>query len=458
MKHLRIMLATLALLVASPLWAQNAAESPSNQPPESLELERTTKQTPPPMDWSHKLTGDWGGARTELANMGLTLDVDLTQVMMVNTRGGASTNSGFRYSGSTDYTLTINTQKMGLWPGGMILINAETKWGDSVIDKAGALSPVNMDAIKPGFGDGCEMTLSEWILFQRLDDKGMFTLVAGKLDGSRAFDQNAFANDERTQFMNTALRNNLVIPTFLPYTDLGIGLVFAPNDWFRMVTAVADAEGDPSRTGFDTAFHDDANTTVIHEFGFKVHPFDLEGNYRFGFIWSSKDTVDLVPRTPFRQTGGLMMSILGRELATKVVQTIAPFDTNPDNIAVYFNFDQWLWKEAGTTDQGIGAFGRYGWARADVNAVNHFYSMGLGGKGLIPGRDRDTCGIGMYHLNLSNELPSMFHSETGFECYYNIEVTPWLHVSPDLQVIVDPGGTDDNDVAVVGGIRVQMNL
>jgi len=51
------------------------------------------------------------------------------------------------------------------------------------------------------------------------------------------------------------------------------------------------------------------------------------------------------------------------------------------------------------------------------------------------------------------------HSEQGVECYYNIEITPWLHISPDLQFVVDPGGgLDSHDVAIVGGVRVQMNL
>ena len=84
--------------------------------------------------------------------------------------------------------------------------------------------------------------------------------------------------------------------------------------------------------------------------------------------------------------------------------------------------------------------------------------LGVGGQGVIPERDNDTFGIGYYHLSLSNGMPDMFHSEQGVECYYNIEVTPWMHVTPDLQVIVNPGGTDDNDVALVGGLRVHLSL
>ena len=46
----------------------------------------------------------------------------------------------------------------------------------------------------------------------------------------------------------------------------------------------------------------------------------------------------------------------------------------------------------------------------------------------------------------------------GFEAYYNIEVTPWLHITPDLQVIIDPAGMDDVSTAVVAGVRMQMSF
>lgn len=39
----------------------------------------------------------------------------------------------------------------------------------------------------------------------------------------------------------------------------------------------------------------------------------------------------------------------------------------------------------------------------------------------------------------------------------NFEITPWMHISPDLQVIIDPGN-NDNDVAIVYGMRMQMTF
>jgi porin len=165
----------------------------------------------------------------------------------------------------------------------------------------------------------------------------------------------------------------------------------------------------------------------------------------------------LQPISPFKETGPLMINLLGLDLASEVVSYL-PHKTSLDNVMVYSNFDQYLYTEQEDPTQGIGLFGRFGWARDDVNPINYFYSLGVGGKGVIPTRDNDTCGIGWYYLDLSNDLPFPFHSEQGIECYYNIEIAPWLHVTPDIQVIKDPGGTSAYDCAWVAGLRVQMNL
>ena len=44
------------------------------------------------------------------------------------------------------------------------------------------------------------------------------------------------------------------------------------------------------------------------------------------------------------------------------------------------------------------------------------------------------------------------------ELYYNIEVTPWLHITPDLQIIDNPTGSKDVDTALVAGVRMHMEF
>ncbi len=166
------------------------------------------------------------------------------------------------------------------------------------------------------------MILSEFF-YQHVLFEGKLILLAGKLFGGRAFDANVFADDERTQFMNVALRKNVMIPGFLPYTTLGVGAVVNPTPWLSVITAVPDSDGRAKTTGFETAFHGPANTTVIHEWAFKIKPFDLPGNQRVGFVWSSKDCQRVDPPWLFNRTAELVFRMLGPSLALKLVNTVA---------------------------------------------------------------------------------------------------------------------------------------
>jgi porin len=47
-------------------------------------------------------------------------------------------------------------------------------------------------------------------------------------------------------------------------------------------------------------------------------------------------------------------------------------------------------------------------------------------------------------------------AETGFEITYSDQITPWLRVQPDLQLVVDPGGDQDRDELWVAGLRIEI--
>ena len=62
--------------------------------------------------------------------------------------------------------------------------------------------------------------------------------------------------------------------------------------------------------------------------------------------------------------------------------------------AMYYGFDQYLWHPGGDTKRGIGIFFNFGATDGEANPIKYSYSMGVGGKGVIPGRPHDTFGIG----------------------------------------------------------------
>jgi porin len=112
-------------------------------------------------------------------------------------------------------------------------------------------------------------------------------------------------------------------------------------------------------------------------------------------------------------------------------------------------------------EQGVGIFGRFGWADRDSNPIERFYSIGIGGRGIIPGRDRDSFGVGYYYQEVSNQVSDFvatiadLDDGQGGEIWYSIELTPWMHLTLDFQVIESTGPFD---TAIVGGLRGKVDF
>ena len=395
---------------------------------------------PAVIDWNHDARYD------ELAEQGIKFDIDVTQIFQANARGGKTTNNGFAYSGSVDYTFTLDTGRLGWWPAGQIKIKAETQFGRSINGKTFSLMSPNADALFPD-PDEHKTTVSDVLLTQFLSDH--FGFAIGKID-FRGGDANVFAHSETTQFMNLALVANPVILPFAPYSALMAALIFRPTDDLVVGLTFLDSHGSPSVSGFDTAFHSPEGVTVINEWDFTIRPYGLTGHQRFGLVYSNREfrLLDQDPRV-----GGPLSAL--RTLRNLIGNP----ETRGDDWCVYYNFDQYIYVEADDPTQGIGLFGRFGWSTGEANPFDAFYSIGIGGKGILEDRDNDTFGVGYYYLDMSDDLPSLLglSSEQGIELYYNIEVAPWLHITPDIQYIIDPGGGAYDD-AIAVGVRMQMNF
>jgi porin len=112
--------------------------------------------------------------------------------------------------------------------------------------------------------------------------------------------------------------------------------------------------------------------------------------------------------------------------------------------------------------QGLGVFARYGYRDPDVNRIEHFWSLGLQLQGPTATRPDDVVAFGMYQAHASSAFrhardPDVLR-ETGLECYYAAQILPWLTFTPDLQVIVMPGGSRSAADAVMLGFRWRVTF
>jgi porin len=402
-----------------------------------------------------RLTGDWFGLRDEMGKKGIVLDLDFLGTPQGVLTGGNDTEAQFW--GNAEYTLNVDTQKLGLWPGGFFNGQAISGFGDTVTRAAGAIIPVNFANLLPVPNQNQTALMN--LTFTQFLSKN-FGLYAGKIYTFTGGDVNDFAHDYHSTFLNTALLLNMTL-AFVPFSGYGGGLMILPWDGSVVSVVAIDPSGSPTNNDISEAFRD--GVLLNGQARFTIKPFGLVGHQLVGFIWSDKERVSL-QQDPANIARALVLNIPLQ--SPNVVNS---------TWSIYYNFDQYLWSPEGHPDQGIGTFFRFGASDGVANPIKYAFSAGISGKGIVPGRPRDTFGLGWARTQFSNNFVPILRErlhigldkEDAFEMYYNATITPWLQMSLDLQIInpalkktLNSSGTalKNVDTSVVGGVRMYIRF
>src|SRR5262244_3287793 len=159
--------------------------------------------------WSRpRLTGNWGGLRDELGKKGVVLDVDLLQTLQGVATGGR--NEVATYWGTAEYTLNVDTQKLGLWPGGFLRVQGLSSFGQNINNASGALISPSFSSLLPE-PDNRTTGLMNLTFMQFLSPH--FGVFLGKVNGLGG-DDNAFAHDYHSTFLNSGLNFNMALSLF----------------------------------------------------------------------------------------------------------------------------------------------------------------------------------------------------------------------------------------------------
>ena len=422
-----------------------------------------------------RLTGDWFGYRDEMGKRGVVLDLDLLQILQGTATGGRDT--GVSYDGVAEYTLNVDTGKLGLWPGGFLKVYAMSGFGDSENPDAGAIGPVNMAAVLPFPNTSTALMNLTYMQFLTK----WFGVFAGKINGLDG-DANAFAHNYRTQFLNLGLNLNMAL-ALAPFTAFGGGIVVVPWEGAVFTAIAEDPSGTPGSNNLGKAFDD--GVAVAAEGHVTIKPFGLVGHQLVGGYWDNKERLTvqqdpsniarlfLTERFPRLEDPGPVLRRLLERFFPQLLVPAQPATTQNYTWTVYYNFDQYLWNPGSDPTKGVGMFFRFGASDGQVNPIKYAYNVGFSGNGIVPGRPADTFGLGWSRLQFSNNLAPFLRDtlnlgldhEDAVELYYNAAVTKWLGLTVDLQIVdqglkktLSNGQLKDVDTAVVGGLRAYVRF
>ncbi len=362
----------------------------------------------------------------------------------------ADWNENSEYGGTIYYNVNLDFDRMGLIPGGLLTMRASSRYGKAVNDISGSIVPVNTDAsylTASSPNEDIDLWLPVINYTQFFSEE--FALGFGKYDTLDS--PNEFAGGRgRSQYWNQTINTALSPLLVAPNVTTGAVALWMPNEKLQITGMVGTITDTSNRSGFND-FDDGLYGTIIFTYQYQLA--ELPGGLVFmpGYGWD-RDFTELDGRINIDE---------GQLVPT----------TKDDTWFVSASFWQYLWtKEAakqlidvndGRQDlQGVGVFLRYQTADPDANPLDYSITGGINAKGLIPGRDNDAMGIGYVYNKLSDDrlldAIGIDAQSSVWELFYNIELTPAVHLTLDAQLVESafPGV----DTATILGTSLQMRF
>lgn len=472
-----------ALLFARPgvLPGQSLSDSkparPERQQRESTipnEAAPTTPTTPPNQDFltqwfeGDALLGNWGGERDELIKEGVTFFGSYEADMADNVQGGRS--SGQAYADNINFGLRFDMQKLAGWDGAKIVVNGLDRNGQNL----SANHIGNFFPVQQVYG-GQTLFLYGLFLDQSfLDDQ--LSWKAGRF---------AMTDDFATSpiyglYMNNGIDGNpkslLVTDAFSAYpgSSWATRLRYDPSRELTLKVGASQADNriyEPNKHGVDFGIRGYDGVTFLGEVDWSPVFFEdrsaaettaaapvhrdeeppvngLAGHYWFGGYYSTLALPEFTNST------------------TGSGPTIVHTDAN-ESYGFYWHADQMVYQARPNTKEGLTLWIDF---MLEPNQSTQLLPYEINGgatyRGLIPARPDDVFIFGamdgIFNRNhaLTAETLGVVDagSEQVYEFAYQVQMTKFFYVQPDVQWVVHPSGTDAIEDAVVLGLRLGITF
>lgn len=367
--------------------------------------------------WLHgdRLVGDLLGAGPFLRKYGIGLECsyvhDVYQAL-----GGA--DEGFRQSRFLDLNLTVDLDEAVGWQGATFFVDTYHVSGSGVGAKVGDIQGVsNIEAERDN------ILASLWLEQYLFDDT--LRLKVGKLDANNEF---AFA-ENASDFLNSSMGFSptiFVLPTFPDPAYAVVAELFATEESSLRVGVHDGAGAEGIRTGRrgpESFLGDPADLFLIGQVGTSWQEGVLGRPGRLGVgTWQHTGRFERFRGGTKRQTRGYFLVL---------EQSVAVVDVS--EVQGYL--------QAGTADES-------------VSVIRTHLGAGAVWSGFAGGRER--AGFGATWVEFSRVAGFDDPYELALELFTAFPVTPWLAIQPDIQYVIQPGGTRRNENALVLGLRLTV--
>ena len=396
-------------------------------------------------------SGNWFGPRDFLHEHGLDFSTVYTGLFIGNPVGGKS--QGFAYADTIALSLMIETEKLfGCgWKGGHIVLSAMQQdggWQENL-----STAHIGNQFTVNGIVGGTTMKWANLYLNQDIWD-GRVNLIIGRCASMDEFDNSPVlwnyvgslqanpTNLKTTWSPNTSwgsrIKLRLTEDSNIRYgiyqiTTPGVNNLcwnFFPSDSTSMFAQYT----------WEPEFCRPGSTTIFDGLKKEEPTTDSKTDDK-----SFKNPVDV---SQLKKLPGHYF--VGGSYTSEGVSQFASQTSQANASAFYIHGDQKVYRPNPTTDAGLLVWTEWGYSPESENAFLTLQAKGGAiYQGLIPGRVNDFTifglGYGLFDPNYASVLKSQGKGDPTYEIVnelgYRINFSRFFYVQPDIQYIINPGGT-----------------
>ena len=245
-----------------------------------------------------------------------------------------------------------------------------------------------------------------------------FLVRVGKINPFAVFDFYKYKSP-RTGFISQPQTFNPTIA--YPPSALGIGAGARLTNGVYAAAGVFDANGVPTKAGFNTLFEDGELFTIA----------DLG--------WAPDFVDGLEPGVDFTPNNDDVHLTFWHSDRRKAIM-------RPEG-----------WGVTASVQKGFGKvvpFARYGYSNGGATPLKHLVNVGVGFDDVF-GYAQDTIGIG---LTWGDPSASNLRDQYAAEFFYRMQFTPYFALTPDIQLIAHPANDTSTDLLGLFSVRGRLAL
>ena len=384
--------------------------------------------------FANRLSGDWGGARAELADAGVEVFAHFNAIYAGNVSGGVSKDSD--YAGDLFYGAIFDLAKIAGWDATTLTISGINRHGDSIDRAVGGQYSV-MQLV------GGQTNFLYNVVLEKLFKDGDVSVKLGRMTATDDFVGSPLYSYSLNNAVNGQIRAVLFdgVMTSYPFVVWGGRVKAKLSEEVALQVGVFQLSNDmwePSKHGTDMSIASDDGVSVFTQIDWNT---ELAGK-------------------PARFFAGVNTTF-GYDIAEFGGGTTSRYTR------FYAHGDVQVYRESETSDEGLTVFATFAYTAQDEVAIIPVQStLGLHYKGLLPGRPEDRTVAFVTYGGFGDAYSdaqvlgggSSVSNEMVFELGHRVQLKPWAYVQPSVQFIRKPGGTGNIDDAVVLGVQAGVSF